>query len=85
MQWNVPGRYGPYGELFFFFLLKKEPMALRKLVEFGPCFSAEAVKPCALIGQHKMAEENALRSDRDTSPDLREMWKYGCPKKSGFE
>ena len=24
-QWNVPGRYGPYGELFFF-LLKKEPM-----------------------------------------------------------
>ena len=22
--WNVPGRYGPYGELFFF-LLKKEP------------------------------------------------------------
>ena len=23
-QWNVPGRYGPYRELFFF-LLKKEP------------------------------------------------------------
>ena len=23
-QWNVPGRYGPHGELFFF-LLKKEP------------------------------------------------------------
>ena len=24
-QWNVPGRYGPYGE-FFFFLLQKEQM-----------------------------------------------------------
>ena len=33
-QWNVPGRYGPYGELFFF-LLKKEPMVLRELVRFG--------------------------------------------------
>ena len=27
-----------------------------------------------------MAEENALRSDRDSSRDLGEMWKYGCPK-----
>ena len=34
-QWNVQGRYGPYGELFFF-LLKKEPMVLRELVRFGP-------------------------------------------------
>ena len=30
-QWNVPGRYGPHGELFFF-LLKKEPMLLREVV-----------------------------------------------------
>ena len=34
-QWNVPGRYGPSGELFFF-LLKKEPMVFRELVRFGP-------------------------------------------------
>ena len=34
-QWNVPRRYGPCGELFFF-LLKKEPMVLRELVRFGP-------------------------------------------------
>ena len=25
---NVPGKYGPHGELFFF-LLKKEPMVLK--------------------------------------------------------
>ena len=34
-QWNVPGRYGPSGELLFLFL-KKEPMVLRELVRFGP-------------------------------------------------
>ena len=33
-QWNVPGRYGPNGELFFF-LLKKEAMVLRELIRFG--------------------------------------------------
>ena len=61
------------------FLSKKEPMVLSELVEFESCFSAETVKACALIGLHMMAEENALRSDRDSSPDLRDMWKYGCP------
>ena len=35
-QWNVPRRYGPYGELFCFFFLKKEPMVLRELVRLRP-------------------------------------------------
>ena len=34
-QWNVPGRHGPYGELFFF-LLKRELELIRELVRFGP-------------------------------------------------
>ena len=34
-QWNVQGRYGPYGELFFF-LLEKEPMVLREMSRLGP-------------------------------------------------
>ena len=38
--WSVPGKYGPHGELFFF-LLKKGPMVLRELVDFGPCVPAE--------------------------------------------
>ena len=78
-HWNVPGKYGPQGELFFFHL-KKEPMVLSKLVEFGLCFSAETVKARALTVLHMMAEENALWSDRDSSPDLGETWKYGCPQ-----
>ena len=83
-HWNVPGQYGPHGELFFF-LLKKGPMVLSDFVEFGPCMPAETVKACALIGLHMVTEENALRSDRDSSPYPIEMWKYGCPKKSGLE
>ena len=40
-QWNVPWRYGPYGQLFFF-LLEKEPMVLWK--QAG---SAGALHPAA--------------------------------------
>ena len=67
-HWNVPEKHGPHGELFFF-LLKKEPMVLSELVEFVPCIPAEAVKACALIGLHMMAEESALRSNSGSSPD----------------
>ena len=67
-HWNVPGKHGPHSELFFFFLLKKEPMALSELIELRPCISAETVKTCVLIGLHMMAEENARRSDSDSSP-----------------
>ena len=38
-----PKKYGPHDELFFF-LLKKEPLVLSELVNFGPCVSAETVK-----------------------------------------
>ena len=44
-HWNVPKKYGPHGELFFF-LLKKEPYVLSEVVEFGPSISAETVKAC---------------------------------------
>ena len=88
-HWNVPKKSGSHGELFFF-LLKKEPMVLSELVEFGPSTSAETVTACALIDLHMMASENAPRSDRDSSPDLGEMCKFGCPRGSvwsgdGFE
>ena len=65
-QRNVPGRHGPYGELFIF-LLKKEPMVLSELVRFGPSFPVETVKARALIGLHMMAEENSGRSENGSS------------------
>ena len=55
-------------------------MVLCELVDFGPCVSAETVQACALIGLHMMAGEDALRSDSDLSPDLGDMWRYGCPE-----
>ena len=54
-------------------------MVLSELIEFGPSILAETVKACALIGLHVMAEENAFRLDKDSSPHLEEMWKFGCP------
>ena len=57
----------PHGELFFF-ILKKEPMVLSELVEFGPCFSAETVKSCALIGLHLIGQ--ASTSHIETRKDV---------------
>ena len=65
-QWNVPGRYGPYGELFFF-LLKKEPMVFGELVRCGPSIPVGAVKACALVGLHMMIEEKSGRSENGSS------------------
>ena len=59
-------------------------MVLSELVELGPCIPAETVKACALIGLHMMAEETALRLDGDSCPKLRDVWRYGCPKKALF-
>ena len=59
--------------------MKKEPTVLSELIEFGPCISADTMNARALFGLQVMAEENALRSDSD-SPDLGDMWRYGCPK-----
>ena len=52
-QWNVSGKYGPFGEPFFFLIKKKEPMILSESIGFGP----------ALFGMHMMAEEKAFRSE----------------------
>ena len=50
-----------------FSFLKKEPMVMRELVRFGPSIQVEAVKACALVGLHMVAEEDAWRSDSGSS------------------
>ena len=56
MEWNVPGKYGPHGEIFFF-LIQKEPATVLvsgTLSPFinadirAPLFSADVLKKCAL-------------------------------------
>ena len=56
--WNVPKKHGPPGELFFFFfLVKKELVFVREMVDFGHCVPAETLKACALIGLLTIADE----------------------------
>ena len=40
MEWNVPGKYGPHGELFFF-LIQKEPAAVWGSETFSSFFTAD--------------------------------------------
>ena len=65
MEWNVPGKYGPHGELFFF-LIQKEPATEQVGETFSPffnadirtpLFSADVLKKCAVIALHMIAEE----------------------------
>ena len=82
--WNVPGKYGPHSELFFF-LIRKEPVALTKAVPFKPFVSAETLKACALIGLHLLEEEEEAGSSGSQSLDLEDMWKNGCPKSPDWD
>ena len=64
-EWNVPGKYGPHGE-HFFFLIQKEPAMASGNKNFSPFFDADirapffsagVLKKCALIALHVIAEE----------------------------
>ena len=59
--WNVRGKYGPHGDLFFF-LIKKEPLAVSSNVPSNPFVSAETLKACALIGLHPLTAEGEAGS-----------------------
>ena len=65
MEWNVPGKYGPHGELFFF-LIQKEPAIVPDSETFSPfinsdfgipLLSSNVLKKCALLALHLIAEE----------------------------
>ena len=69
MESNVPGKYGPHGELFFF-LIQKEPALAPVDETFSPSikadirtspFSAEVLKKCALVALHLLAEGRRRR------------------------
>ena len=84
MDWNVPGKYGPHGELFFF-LTQKEPATEQVGETLSPLFSAHifpslfsagVLKKCALLALHTVAEE---------VPGLGNEWKMGCPKSPMWE
>ena len=81
---NVLRKNGPHGELFFF-LVKKEPFALTKAVDFKPFVPAETLRACALIGLHLMAADGASGSSGSQPPDLGDAWRNGCPRSPGWD
>ena len=92
MEWNVPGKYGPHGELFFF-LIQKEPARVPDSETFSPFmnsdirtpfYSADDLKMCALLALHIIAEEGR-DGDGFQVPVLEEEWKMGCPKSPRWE
>ena len=66
---ECPGKYGPHGKLFFF-LIKKEQVAVSNEVPFRPFVSSETLKACALIGLHLLAAEGEAGSSGSQSPDI---------------
>ena len=51
----------------------------------NPDVSAETLKACALIGLHLLAADYEVGSSGSQSPDVGDMWKYVCPKRSDLE
>ena len=87
MVWNVLGKYGPHGELFFF-LVQKELATVPVGGTFSPFYNADIrislfcydlLKKCALFALHVIAEEG-IDGDEYYVPGLGDEWKMGCPK-----
>ena len=77
-HWNVPGKYGPHDELFFF-LIQKEPVVASNEVLPNPYVSEETLKVCAMFGLHLLAAGGEAGSSGSQSPGLGDMWRHGCP------
>ena len=92
MAWNVPGKYGPHGELFFF-LIQNKPASTpgSDLQPFfnnadirTPLFTADVLRKCALVALHVIAEEGR-DGDGCRVPGLGDEWKMGCPESPMWE
>ena len=82
MEWNVPGKYGPDGELVFF-LIQKEPAMVPGRETFSPffnadirtlLFSADVLRKCALVALHVIAEGRDGGACR--VPGLGDEWEW---------
>ena len=93
MEWNVPRKYGPHGELFFF-LVQMEPATVPGSETFSPFFNADSrtpffaadvLKECALAALHVIAEAGRDGKIGCRAPGLGDEWKMGCPKSPMWE
>ena len=68
-HWNVPGKCGPHGELFFFLIKKEQVVASHEALP-NPCVSAETLKACALIGLNLFWQQK-VKMDQEVDSLLR--------------
>ena len=68
-HWNLSGKYGPHGELFFFLINKEQVVASSEVLP-NPCVSAETLLACALTGLHLLAADYEVGSSGSQSPDF---------------
>ena len=61
---------------------KKEQVVASNEVLPNHYVSAETLEACALIGLHLLAADCEVGSNGSQSPDIGDMCKYGCPKRS---
>ena len=87
VEWNVTGKYGPHGELFFF--LVQEELAIAPNIinpdSRTPFFSADVLKKCALIALHVTAKEGRGGESGCHVLGMGDSWKFGCPKSPMWE
>ena len=62
VYWNVPGKYGPLGELLFLPYQEGAGGGFERRAVESLCVSAETRKACALIGLHLLAAEGEAGS-----------------------
>ena len=87
MKWNVPGKFGPHGELFVF-LIQDEPATVPVSPFFNAgirtpppsLFSADVLKKSALLALHIVAEEGR-DCDGCHVRDLGGRMESGLPKR----
>ena len=92
VEWNVPGKYGPHGESFSFFM-KKEPATMPGSETFSSFFATDIHSLLFLCWcpQEVRASCPALDGGRGNgesgcqAPDLGDARKFGCPKSPMWE
>ena len=92
MEWHVPGKYGPHGELFLF-PIQNEPARTPDGQTFSafiiadirtPFFSADVLSKCAFVALHIIAEEGR-NGEVCHVPGLGDEWEMGCPNSPMWE
>ena len=89
MEWNVPGKYGPHGELFFI-LIQKELATVPVSETFSPFFNADIrILLFSADPQEVCAPRLARNCGRDGDgchvPALGDERKMGCPNSPMWE